>query len=287
MRTLVSIESGDTRRQSGGCLVCLTCTPPRGTWVGRESHVDFGRDVAKHLLAPPAGPEDPTLSRRHARLVVDDGGAILTDLGSTNGTWLRGHRLDPHVPARLASGAVFEVGAGRYAWLDDRLVSWSSGAPAAWLDDAPFVQACLAAIRRAERDVQPLALAVIECLCDERDIVDCLPRVSSRVLRRGDVLGRLGSREWALLLPDTEAHLAQTVVGCLRCELPPVHAGLVTLAFDWSWTFRFVGAPALDLDSVRLLLGAARDARDTGSAFSQRAIDGLGVLTRPKLDMRK
>ncbi len=37
--------------------------------------------------------ESPTVSRRHARIVVVEGRATLEDLGSKNGTFLRGERL--------------------------------------------------------------------------------------------------------------------------------------------------------------------------------------------------
>jgi DNA-binding winged helix-turn-helix (wHTH) protein len=44
----------------------------------------------------------PTVSRRHARIVVTDGTAVLEDLGSKNGTHLRGARLT--APVTLADG---------------------------------------------------------------------------------------------------------------------------------------------------------------------------------------
>jgi DNA-binding winged helix-turn-helix (wHTH) protein len=46
--------------------------------------------------------ESPTVSRRHARIVVTNGRATLEDLGSKNGTFLRGARL--RSPAALSDG---------------------------------------------------------------------------------------------------------------------------------------------------------------------------------------
>jgi DNA-binding winged helix-turn-helix (wHTH) protein len=40
----------------------------------------------------------PGVSRLHARIVVGAGGATLEDLGSTNGTWLRGERIAAPTP---------------------------------------------------------------------------------------------------------------------------------------------------------------------------------------------
>ena len=42
------------------------------------------------------------VSRRHARIVVTGGRAVLEDLGSKNGTYLRGRRI--HGPAELSDG---------------------------------------------------------------------------------------------------------------------------------------------------------------------------------------
>jgi pSer/pThr/pTyr-binding forkhead associated (FHA) protein len=44
----------------------------------------------------------PTVSRRHARIVVTEGTAVLEDLGSKNGTRLKGVKLT--APVTLADG---------------------------------------------------------------------------------------------------------------------------------------------------------------------------------------
>ena len=52
--------------------------------------------------------ESPTVSRRHARILVTGGQAILEDLGSKNGTFVRGRRIT--APTVLADGDDFRVG---------------------------------------------------------------------------------------------------------------------------------------------------------------------------------
>ena len=49
----------------------------------------------------------PKMSRRHAQIVVADGVITLTDLGSTNGTYVDGRRLEPRVPVRISFGQSF------------------------------------------------------------------------------------------------------------------------------------------------------------------------------------
>jgi pSer/pThr/pTyr-binding forkhead associated (FHA) protein len=52
-----------------------------------------------------------SVSRRHARITVRDGAAILEDLGSRNGTILRGDRISGPMP--LARGDLIRIGSAR------------------------------------------------------------------------------------------------------------------------------------------------------------------------------
>ena len=54
---------------------------------------------------------DDSISTRHARLEYDAGGWRLTDLGSTNGTYVDGVRLAPEISTPLLPGAVVRFGA--------------------------------------------------------------------------------------------------------------------------------------------------------------------------------
>lgn len=53
--------------------------------------------------------ESPTVSRRHARILIEGEQAILEDLGSKNGTFLRGERIAGPTPLR--DGDVIRLGA--------------------------------------------------------------------------------------------------------------------------------------------------------------------------------
>ena len=52
--------------------------------------------------------ESPTVSRRHARILVEEGRAVLEDLGSKNGTFVRGERIS--APTPLVDGDVIRLG---------------------------------------------------------------------------------------------------------------------------------------------------------------------------------
>jgi pSer/pThr/pTyr-binding forkhead associated (FHA) protein len=62
-----------------------------------------GRDADCSLVV-----DGTTVSRRHARLTVSNGAAMIEDLGSTNGTHVNGARIS--TPTRLAPGDEFALG---------------------------------------------------------------------------------------------------------------------------------------------------------------------------------
>ena len=53
--------------------------------------------------------DDPTLSGRHARFSPTRHGAVVTDLGSTNGTFVAGQRIGGDV--KIGDGEVVRLGA--------------------------------------------------------------------------------------------------------------------------------------------------------------------------------
>lgn len=54
---------------------------------------------------------DQNVSRRHAKLRVEDGAVWVTDLGSTAGTWLGKEKLPPGLSTRLTGGEALRMGA--------------------------------------------------------------------------------------------------------------------------------------------------------------------------------
>lgn len=63
----------------------------------------LGRDLSNDIVV-----NDPEVSRRHARLLLQEGSYILEDLGSTNGTFIRGQRLG--APLVLRPGETITIG---------------------------------------------------------------------------------------------------------------------------------------------------------------------------------
>ena len=75
---------------------------------GRSIPLDPGPSVIGRDEAAAVRVDSSTVSRRHARIVVSAGAAILEDLGSKNGTFVAGQRL--LAPHQLDDGDEIRVG---------------------------------------------------------------------------------------------------------------------------------------------------------------------------------
>jgi len=101
----------DASREAGfgspgsGCRVI--CGP-------REFALVLGHNTLGRIGDATVWVDSVTVSRRHARIVVSAQGATIEDLGSKNGTYLRGRRLS--APAALADGDEIRLGSVRMSF---------------------------------------------------------------------------------------------------------------------------------------------------------------------------
>jgi DNA-binding winged helix-turn-helix (wHTH) protein len=77
-------------------------------WEGRSMPLLPGENVVGRAGGTGVQIDAPGISRRHAHILLADGTATLEDLGSKNGTYLNGRRLN--APALLHDGDVFRLG---------------------------------------------------------------------------------------------------------------------------------------------------------------------------------
>lgn len=80
----------------------------RLVWRRRDIDLEAGDNLLGRDRNALVWVDDESVSRRHARIVVDDRGATLEDLGSKNGTSLGGKRI--RVPTRLHDKDVIKIG---------------------------------------------------------------------------------------------------------------------------------------------------------------------------------
>jgi DNA-binding winged helix-turn-helix (wHTH) protein len=77
-------------------------------WGGREVPLAEGENVLGRDPSASVSIDNATVSRHHARIVIHGSDAALEDLGSKNGTWLRGGRIA--TSETLADGDEIRVG---------------------------------------------------------------------------------------------------------------------------------------------------------------------------------
>jgi DNA-binding winged helix-turn-helix (wHTH) protein len=77
-------------------------------WGAREIALTPGENLLGRDEASIVWIDDALVSRRHARIVIDETGAVLEDLGSMNGTCLRGKRIE--APTKLSDEDQVTIG---------------------------------------------------------------------------------------------------------------------------------------------------------------------------------
>ncbi len=80
-----------------------------GAGAGSELPVDGELILGREQGSADLVIDDPGVSRRHARVIAGNGGVIVEDLGSSNGTYVNGERIGG--PVELGAGDEVQVGA--------------------------------------------------------------------------------------------------------------------------------------------------------------------------------
>jgi DNA-binding winged helix-turn-helix (wHTH) protein len=101
-------EAADEATGGPEIAVPLSRPVPRVVWGRRVLPLVEGENVLGRTEDASVRIDAPGISRRHALIRVQGGEATLEDLGSKNGTHLRGSRLESPVP--LHDGEVFVLG---------------------------------------------------------------------------------------------------------------------------------------------------------------------------------
>jgi hypothetical protein len=87
-------------------LVVRRGEPQGCTYRVSDDFTGIGRDPHNYLVL-----QDPGVSRFHARIVRRRNALLISDLGSTNGTFVNGERLRPQSAFPLAEGDEVRMGA--------------------------------------------------------------------------------------------------------------------------------------------------------------------------------
>jgi two-component system, cell cycle response regulator len=272
-QTRIRRPGGEEPKGDEPCLVFVAGEAVLGLRVPLGGEVVIGRDAACAVRLPA-----DDVSRRHARVIPDvAGGHLVEDLGSTNGTFVNGARVERR---HLAGGDRLDLGpyAARYVAGGDgaareleRLAALALRDPLTGLANRrAFEDALARELARASAAGVPLAVVALDIDHFKRvndahghaagDAV--LAAVAARgaaALRAGDLLARVGGEEFAALLPGASLAQARDVAERIRARIAeaPIGAGGAALEITAS-----LGCAALapdDADEGPLL--ARADAR--------------------------
>lgn len=195
--------------------------PTTGCTLGRSQEVEVFVD-------------DQAVSRRHARIVRTTDAAMLEDLGSTNGTFVEGTRVNR---VELRSGNRIQLGAtvlrfsvidGMEEALQRRLYESSTRDPlTSTFNRAYLGERLLAETASARRHGTPLSLVMLDLdnfkavndtyghLAGDR-VLAAIAAVILNVVRVEDVVARYGGEEFVVLLRATELDGAKMLADRLR-----------------------------------------------------------------------
>lgn len=176
---------------------------------------------------------DPSVSRRHARIIRrDDGSVVLLDGGSTNGTYLNERRVSS---SHLNNGDILRVGNVLLKYYEPGTIEaevFQRVFQMALTDPMTETLTKSAIMYHLERMVaaRPTALAVIIADLDHfKQVNDTYGHVAGDVVlkhvaatlktagvRPGDLVGRFGGEEFLIVLPETSLEQALEVAEAAR-----------------------------------------------------------------------
>ncbi|MDQ7026558.1 MAG: FHA domain-containing protein [Anaerolineae bacterium] len=111
----VSVQHGTASLGKNREVILLIRGLPERLMLTEDTDLILGRfSMDSHLDSEvnlsPYGADDRGVSRHHACLQIKDNHLYITDLGSTNGTFIAGKRLNPQQPTLLHKGVEILLG---------------------------------------------------------------------------------------------------------------------------------------------------------------------------------
>ncbi|MBN2719000.1 MAG: GGDEF domain-containing protein [Deltaproteobacteria bacterium] len=185
-------------------------------WELGEEAITIGRDSSNHIVIP-----KNAVSRRHAKVALEGDTRIITDLQSTNGSYLNGR---PIISAPLNQGDQIKIGGTIFKYLVGSNVETAYHEEIyrmAIIDGLTsinnkrfFMSELERETARAVRHNRPLSLIIFDLdrfknindtyghLAGDTILQQMSREISTRI-RSGELFARYGGEEFVILLPET------------------------------------------------------------------------------------
>jgi diguanylate cyclase (GGDEF)-like protein len=222
---------------SGGHAIVILISHPDDEALGSRTRLEIGSQVTvgRDPSCEIAHPEVLSLSRCHARIEFSEVGVSVTDLDSTNGTFVNDLRV--LAPTMLASGDRIQFGALHFKFYrqEDVEAAYHEAIHQLVMQDGlteignrrRFDEELGREFVRAKRHDRPLSLVVFDIdrfktindtlghLCGDF-VLKRLTRLCLERLRSEQIFARIGGDEFAILCPETDLHGAEVLAERLR-----------------------------------------------------------------------
>lgn len=193
-----------------------------------EAQFVVGRDPTSDLVV-----SERAVSRHHARFEKKESGFVVTDLGSTNGTWVNGERI---ASEKLNSGDRIRIGGRIFKFIaTDQLEAQYHEAVYSMMTRDSLTQTwnkrylldmLSRELKRRERTERPLSLLIIDIDFFKKvndtygHLVgdDLLRQAAARIkaaIREEDIFARFGGEEFCIVMCETD--IEQARICAQRC----------------------------------------------------------------------
>lgn len=241
-KTVVTVISkiGDRRPRADACLVVIYGQNIGHKFPVKPGELMIGRSSQAHLQI-----DHESVSRRHARVVTAESSVTVSDLGSTNGTYVNDEPVDTR---ELRDGDLIKVGRTILKYLSSNNVEAAYHEEIYRLTTVDGLTRCynrrhlreqlIREVSRATRYQRPLGMLTFDVdgfkrlneeyghLAGDAVLAQIGKRIARRI-RREDVFARYGGGEFALVVPESSRELV-TNLGHRISEI----VGESTFGFD-------------------------------------------------------
>jgi diguanylate cyclase (GGDEF)-like protein len=274
-KTVVTVISkiGDRKPKADACLVVIYGQAIGHKYILKPGEILIGRSSQAQIQI-----DHESVSRRHARLVFSDQGVSLSDLGSTNGTYVND---EPITERSLQNGDLLKIGRTILKYLSTDNIEAAYHEEIYRLTTIDGLTRCFNArfareqlireVSRATRYQRPLGLIMFDIDDFARineefghlagdAVLAQLGRRMARRLRSEDIFARTGGGEFAIITPEVDKDGA-------------IHLGRRIL--------RIIGETAFGFDDVQIPVTLSLGAAGLGEVLGGPGAPGHDSSTSP------
>ncbi|MGC8579118.1 MAG: diguanylate cyclase [bacterium] len=227
--TLININLNDFKNERRASCIII-----EGEQIGRVFNLTKQKNIIGRIAEADIHLNSPTVSRKHAEIIIDDNSIFINDLNSSNGTYVNGKKV---TKTELHEGDIFSIGTYKL-----KLISLSEhdteffrrlkenaekDALTGLYNKASIINMLTAMLDEAKHSNRYISIAMLDIdlfkkindiyghLAGDSALKDIATLLISQ-LRSTDRLGRFGGEEFLIIFKDTPIHDAGIISERLR-----------------------------------------------------------------------